>query len=63
MRRKLTDEEVYMIVRAEEECGMNTLLQELFTSENPVVYCEIDEKGCFGEYTVEEKHKKVRSKK
>ena len=52
MRRKLTNEEIYMIVRGEEECGVNTLLQELYEYRDIEydVYCNINEKGEYGQY-------------
>ena len=52
MKRKLTNEEIYMIVRGEEECGVTTLLQELYAYRDIDfdVYCEIDENGNYGQY-------------
>jgi hypothetical protein len=52
MRKKLTNEEIYMIIRGEEECGVMNLILELHDNPNACVYCEIDEKGRYGKYEV-----------
>ena len=52
MRRKLTNNEIYAIVRSEDECGVNNLILELYDNNDVDVYCEIDENGLFGKYEV-----------
>lgn len=55
MIRKLTSEEVEKLIAEEDECGMNTLLQELFNCKNPIVVADVAENGCIGFYDVFEK--------
>ena len=57
MKRELTPEEVQGIIKQEDECGMNTLLQELFCTTNPIVTADVDEKGGIGFYDVKERDK------
>jgi len=52
MKRELTAEEVQRIVKEEDECGVNTLLQELFNCQNPVVTADVDSDGGIGFYDV-----------
>jgi len=61
MKRELTFEEIQYIIKFEDKCGVNNLLQEIFatTTEQQVelgkhykAMCEINKEGQLGEYEV-----------
>ena len=61
MKRELTYEEIFWIIDFEDRCGINNLLQEIFSTTNEQeiklgkhykVLCEINDKGELGEYEV-----------
>ena len=61
MKRELSFKEIEYIIEFEDRCGVNNLLQEIFsTSEEHEfqlgkhykVLCEVNEKGELGEYEV-----------
>ena len=61
MKRELTFEEIQGIIEMEDRCGVNNLLQEIFSTSNEQeiqvgkhykVLCDINEKGELGDYEV-----------
>jgi len=60
-KRELTYEEVLDIIEFEDKCGVQNLIQYLFSErdkailgKNVKVVAEIDEEGCIGKYEVVE---------
>jgi len=54
MKRQLTAKEIEKLIKEEDECGVNTLLQELFNCKNPIVTADVDDDGNIGFYDVED---------
>ncbi len=61
MKRELEFNEIEFIIKEEDGCGINNLLQEIFSTTNEQeiklgkhykVLCEINENGEYGEYEV-----------
>jgi hypothetical protein len=61
MKRELTFQEIEGIIEMEDRCGVNNLLQEIFSTSEGCefqlgkhykVLCEINDKGQLGEYEV-----------